>query len=862
MIQESPNSSTWRDCQTQPQDHMTIERIVQIHIATLTVIGAVLLGMGQQNLLLPVLILFAAVSSVVFTDTLSWFRLNRVMANLAALLALFFSLDDFFQADSRSQLLAIANLLTYLQIVLFYQRKNDRIYWQLAVLSLLQVMVSAALNVGIGFGGVLVLYAATAISTLGFFFLHRELSGVSPGRDTAGQRRLKRKRTKEKATQEDHWTRLLDRTPKPSPIAVAKRTSRRLIGWPFLQQLIVIGLTTMVFTLVLFFSAPRLDHAARQSMHVRTTHVVGFSPEVTLNELHRILQDSKPVMRVSLKSETTGRPYRVYNDVYFRGSVLTEYDVSSGVSRWRQRGSGKPFGSDLPEPLRGQANLLLERVAASVQRLDDWNLPEPPVGIDVIRQDILLEPIDESVLFSAYPVYQVADTRRDVRINPRTRQMFSRTRARGNIRSEYRYSIATTAFRAGLQVDVTPHDNQLRNLQDHLLLALEKVELLRFEPDRFPKLKAVADQVALAAGTQATRADIARALQNHLRDSTLYDYTLDFSQVQRDRELDPIEDFIANHRSGHCEYFASALVMMLRSQGIPARMVIGFKGGEYNELGDYYQLYQSDSHAWVEAYLEPEDVDRELPAGCDTGPAGGWMRLDPTPEDLEDDSQQLEQGIVDKMDDMLDYAQLLWADYILGLSASRQRESIYGPVADSTDPDIWSAAFQNLRSRGTRTIRMLGQFAFSLSGLMALCGVILAIIWVQIRVHRSPRKERRATPRGWLRRIRGLSRAGLNVNAVDVAFYSRLESILSKLGVARNSTQTPREFASTAERHLVALEFSANATVLPASIADTFYRVRFGGSRLDSGEAEAIARDLDGLEDETNLQLRIKGPTS
>ena len=71
---------------------MNLERIVQIHIAALAAIGAVLLGMGQQNSLLPVLAVFAAVTSVIFTDTLNWLHLNRLVANLAMLLALFFSL--------------------------------------------------------------------------------------------------------------------------------------------------------------------------------------------------------------------------------------------------------------------------------------------------------------------------------------------------------------------------------------------------------------------------------------------------------------------------------------------------------------------------------------------------------------------------------------------------------------------------------------------------------------------------------------------------------------------------------------------------------------------------------------------------
>ena len=77
---------------------------------------------------------------------------------------------------------------------------------------------------------------------------------------------------------------------------------------------------------------------------------------------------------------------------------------------------------------------------------------------------------------------------------------------------------------------------------------------------------------------------------------------------------DPIGDFLFRYRSGHCEYFATAMVLMLRSQGIPARFVTGFLGGENNRLG-YYIVRQSNAHAWVEAYL----------------PDSGWTVFDPTP---------------------------------------------------------------------------------------------------------------------------------------------------------------------------------------------------------------------------------------
>jgi hypothetical protein len=136
---------------------MTVERLLQIHIATLTALGTLLLGMGQRNPILPVLAIFASVTSVIFTDSLRWFRLNRSLANIAALGAVLMSSIDFWTNASEQQLLAIANLLVYLQIILLYQPKIERRYWELALLSLLQVVVAAALNLGFEFGFLLVI---------------------------------------------------------------------------------------------------------------------------------------------------------------------------------------------------------------------------------------------------------------------------------------------------------------------------------------------------------------------------------------------------------------------------------------------------------------------------------------------------------------------------------------------------------------------------------------------------------------------------------------------------------------------------------------------------------------------------------
>jgi transglutaminase-like putative cysteine protease len=79
-------------------------------------------------------------------------------------------------------------------------------------------------------------------------------------------------------------------------------------------------------------------------------------------------------------------------------------------------------------------------------------------------------------------------------------------------------------------------------------------------------------------------------------------------------ELNAVDDFLFNTKRGFCEHFASAFTVMARAAGIPARIVTGYQGGEFNPMGGYFIVRQSDAHAWSEVWLEGR----------------GWQRIDPT----------------------------------------------------------------------------------------------------------------------------------------------------------------------------------------------------------------------------------------
>ena len=149
-------------------------------------------------------------------------------------------------------------------------------------------------------------------------------------------------------------------------------------------------------------------------------------------------------------------------------------------------------------------------------------------------------------------------------------------------------------------------------------------------------------RLAREVAASGTPAEQARRIEEHLMGR--YRYTLDLVGSQREN---PVEGFLFDSRRGHCEYFASSMVLMLRSLGIPARFVTGYLGGEFSPFENYFVVRQSNAHAWVEAYL----------------PESGWTTFDPTPPSGRPRSDR--SGISQLMSQAYDYLIFRWDRYVL-----------------------------------------------------------------------------------------------------------------------------------------------------------------------------------------------------
>ena len=136
--------------------------------------------------------------------------------------------------------------------------------------------------------------------------------------------------------------------------------------------------------------------------------------------------------------------------------------------------------------------------------------------------------------------------------------------------------------------------------------------------------------------------DQARSIEAYLHSH--YGYTLDLSGPPQGAG-DPLSYFLFQKRAGHCEYFAAAMTVMLRTLNIPSRYVNGFQTGEYNDVAGDLVVRASDANSWVEAYF----------------PGFGWLTFDPTPPSNDVKSQ----GLLSQLSHYWDWFELQWSELVI-----------------------------------------------------------------------------------------------------------------------------------------------------------------------------------------------------
>jgi transglutaminase-like putative cysteine protease len=261
-------------------------------------------------------------------------------------------------------------------------------------------------------------------------------------------------------------------------------------------------------------------------------------------------------------------------------------------------------------------------------------------------------------------------------------------------------------------------------------------------------------------------------------------YTLQPDRLGRDA----VDDFLFTSRKGFCEHFASAFAILMRAAGVPSRIVGGYQGGQWNALGNFFTVRQSDAHAWCEVWLSGR----------------GWVRVDPTfvvaPE-------RIDLGLEDALSgswlpDFLkggDDPLLHWAETLrLTWEAVNTRWNMWFMGFSAEDQIVL------LKQLGLRLGRLGGWLL-----VLALPPAFLAVLILSGRLHRRMQMRRKQD---------------------DVLIiYNRFLRKMSRVGLPKAGHQGPLAYAGLAARRLPTLEPEIEA------ITDCYVRLRYGrgGSTRD-----------------------------
>jgi len=521
------------------------------------------------------------------------------------------------------------------------------------------------------------------------------------------------------------WALLLAQLRRSGGEEILSTPALELIGKRLILGVLGLTVVAVLTTAFLFLLFPRtpLSLGFRRPGAGQSA---GLSDRVSLSGFGRIKENDQVVLRV--RSRYDAEPTRLASQ-YWRAHVLSRFDGQS----WSQTSEGEKVSWEpkqkvqLREVRQGRA-----REAAGEEAPRTPDLFEVEI---VSKLPTKILPLPDLVSF-----VQVAG--RDAQ----SRSVQLVRLPRGNVRTAYELAVPWR-YLIGIDRGSGISDPSPPTEED---LAL---------PPQDPRVVAMAASLMQRAGRKESLPSL---IESEL--SSNYEYSLKLPGNDSS-----IEAFLFDRKEGHCEYFASAMVVLLRLQGIPARLATGFYSGRWNEQGGYQTIRQGDAHAWVEVYRE----------------GSGWVRYDPTPS--EGRGSPRSGNLKDRLADLWDAAQERWSNLVLDYDLRSQIKLLQRLQEASR------AASERLGRLGDsfRGGRALGV------GVVLLVGLIFLILVLRRALRRGSAKDRRSASRlrashEYQRLRKQLIQQGLAL--VPSQSAEELSSQLQTLGeVARARDEAKRE---------------------------------------------------------------------
>ena len=547
------------------------------------------------------------------------------------------------------------------------------------------------------------------------------------------------------------------------PIDVARiLRSRRVVGPGLLIGSSLLSVPVFAMTALIFVLFPRIGLGIFSVRPAHANHVTGLGDQVDLTGHGTIRDDPTIVLRIE-PSDLGANPPQV-RTFRLRGAAFDLYDGRAWTRSNTRRDPVPRESSYFIRPSLRGAPLRSYRIV-----------------LDALEPPVVLLPVEERG--------QTVSMQVEPRIEAGLPRYPELTR---DAADEIRYP-GNDDF--GLVYTAVVSSSVIPPLLDGFARAM----YLETPQDLPPRIRTLAHQLTDAAPTTVAKAFAVQEYLRHFR------YTLD---LESGGAAQPLDDFLFRTRAGHCEYFSTAMAVMLRTVGVPTRNVTGFLGGTYNRYGRFYAVRQGDAHSWVEIYDE----------------ARGWLTFDPTPPAREVAPNR--SGTFTELDAMIEAMRVRWRRYIVSFdlgTQARMASQIY-------------RFFEGTRRRGVERGQPTATSGIQWSTLprrarpyvpFALAAVAIAYVIRRVR-------RRRTLPTG----LEGLAPDRV-AQVRDALILARaLDDALLARGRPRPRTISPLGFADDLARRGDPL------ADLAVRIATRYADARFGDRPLTPGELESLRRSL------------------
>jgi len=517
---------------------------------------------------------------------------------------------------------------------------------------------------------------------------------------------------------------------------------------PGLVLMILIGAAAM------FFLLPRMSTGYLGGYSYGTDFSTGFSDRVQLGRIGQIQQSDAVVMHIQIDGDRDGR-----HELAWRGVALANFDGKNWSNQREQYVLYREADGSFRIPLLGQG---VARAWTSRYHL--------------IHYRVLMEPIGTNIFFLAPWARRVEGAYRTLQIDS------------GGAVSDLDSQRSVSLYEADSDIS-TPAAAELRTAGNNLpQFAPAYLQLPNLGLD--PRIPRLAAQIASSASNNYDKAiAVERYLQSH------YAYTL---QLPRSAVADPLANFLFERKQGHCEYFASSMAVMLRTLGIPSRVVNGFRSDEFNDVTGYYVVRGKNAHSWVEAYF----------------PGYGWVTFDPTPGGAIESPQGWGRVML-----YLDAAASFWREWVVSYDTSHQY--VLGQSLMSGTRGFWERGrmwarlrYERLLDWARRSQRRVGRSPGRWFAISVALALVLMVLGNAGRITRMVRaRQLQAHPER-------------SPNQAATMWYERMARYLALRGLQKPETQTAREFVRVIEDEHLRRRVG--------EFTDAYESARFGNSSEDA----------------------------